>query len=293
MVGPTAFSSPPAPSPSRSAALAALRHWLMRESSWSANAPARLPFGLRALDSPLPKGGLGGAALHAIVPATQAAFPAALGFAPAVLARFISSSPDSPPHERQNGRQKKIVFVTPVHVWHQYGLRQYGLRQCGHLSSHVSAHGLYSLGFDPRRAIIVNPAHRQDTLWALVEGLRSRAPQAVVGIIDQLDLKTSQKLHLAAVDAGLPLLLLRPSQNLESSAAATCWRIAATPGARDRFGSYARARWRLKLERCRNGRPGEWVVEYDHVAHCFSLVAALADLSLSGGAGDQPRRQAS
>jgi protein ImuA len=265
----------------------------MRESGWSANAPARLPFGLCALDSHLPNGGLGGAALHEIVPATQAAFPAALGFATAVLARFISSSPDSPsPGRDKNGRQKKIVFVTPVHAWRQYGLRQCG-RLCGHLSNHVSAHGLYGLGFDPCRAIVVNPAHRQDTLWALVEGLRSRAPQAVVGIIDQLDLKTSQKLHLAAVDAGLPLLLLRPSQNLESSAAVTRWRIAAAPGARDRFGSYVRARWRLKLERCRNGRPGEWVVEYDHVAHCFSLVAALADLSLSLGASDQPRRQAS
>jgi protein ImuA len=242
----------------------------------------------------LPNGGLAGAALHEIVPASQAAFPAALGFATAVLARFISPSSDFSPHGRDtngrdtNGRDKKIIFVTPVHA-----LRQYGLRQCGRLCGHLSGHGLHSLGFDPRRAINVNPAHRHDTLWALVEGLRSRAPQAVVGMIDRLDLKTSQKLHLAAVDAGLPLLLLRPWQNLESSAAATRWRVAAAPGARDRFGSYARARWRLKLERCRNGRPGEWVVEYDHVAHRFSLVAALADLSLSGGAGEESRRQAS
>jgi protein ImuA len=88
------------------------------------------------------------------------------------------------------------------------------------------------------------------------------------------------------------LLLLRPSQTLESSAAATRWRIDAAAGARDRFGSYARARWQVQLERCRNGRSGEWVVEYDHVAHRFSLVAALADLSLSRGAGDQSRRQA-
>src|SRR5262249_16551395 len=131
MIGPTAFPSPPAPPPSRDMALAALRHWLMRESSWSANAPAQLPFGLCALDSHLPNGGLGGAALHEIVPATQAAFPAALGFATAVVARFISSASDSPPHaphaphgRDKNGRQKKIVFVTPVHAWHQYGLRQ-------------------------------------------------------------------------------------------------------------------------------------------------------------------------
>jgi protein ImuA len=170
------------------------------------------------------------------------------------------------------------VFVIPAHV-----LRQFG---------RLSGHGFVSLGFDCRRAILVDTPRRQDTVWALVEALRSQAPQAVVGMVDRLDLKTSQRLHLAADDAGLPLLLLRPWQNLESSAAATRWRVGAAIAARDRFGSYAHARWHLQLERCRNGRPGEWVVEYDHVAHCFSLVAALADLSLSRGAGDQSRRQA-
>jgi protein ImuA len=138
----------------------------------------------------------------------------------------------------------------------------------------------------------VTTAHRQDAVWVTVEALRSQAPQAVVAMIDRLDLKTSQKLHLAADAAALPLFLLRSLQTLESSAAATRWRVSAAVGARDRFGTYARPRWRLQLERCRNGRPGEWVVEYDHVAHCFSLVAELADLSLSRDAGDQCRRQA-
>jgi protein ImuA len=156
----------------------------------------------------------------------------------------------------------------------------------------LSGHGLSGLGFDPSRAIVVEPAHRHDNLWALLEALRAGAPQAVVGLIDRLDLKTSQKLHLAAADSGLPLLLLRPSPTLESSAAATRWRIGTATAARDRFGIYARPRWRLQLERCRNGRPGEWVVEYDHVAHRFSLVAALADQTLSRSTDDQPRRQA-
>jgi protein ImuA len=111
-------------------------------------------------------------------------------------------------------------------------------------------------------------------------------------MIDRFDLKTSQRLQLAAADCGLPLLLLRPAQNLESSAAATRWRVGTAAAARDRFGIYVHPRWRLQLERCRNGRPGEWVVEYDHVAHRFSLVAALANQPLSRSASDQPRRQA-
>jgi protein ImuA len=160
-----------------------------------------------------------------------------------------------------------------------YGRREYG---------RLHGHGLNALGLDPARVILVETAHRKETLWAMAEALRSAAPQAVAGLIDRLDLKTSQKLQLAAADAGLPLLLLRPARDLESSAATTRWRVGTAEAARDRFGLFTRSRWRLQLERARNGRPGEWVVEYDHVAHRFSLAAALAHPALARRAGEKP-----
>ncbi|MDR3419753.1 MAG: ImuA protein [Xanthobacteraceae bacterium] len=226
------------------------------------NAPA-IPFGVAAIDHYLPQGGLAGGGLHEFVPEAGAT-PAAFGFIVALLARL------SQPHP--------LFLVLP-----SYGRRDFG-RPYGH--------GLSALGLDPRRLILVETAHRNETLWALEEALRSRAPSAVVGAIDKLDLKSSQRLQLAATDAGLPLLLLRPAQNLESSAAATRWRVGARQAARDRFGLFVRPRWHLQLERCRNGRPGEWLVEYDHVAHRFSLAAALADHALSRSAGEKPLRQA-
>ena len=148
-------------------------------------------------------------------------------------------------------------------------------------------------GLPPHRLILAETAHRKDTLWAMEEALHSRAVAAVAGFIDQLDLKTSQRLQLAATDCGLPLFLLRPAELLEASAAATRWRVGAAPAARDRFGLIARARWRLSLERCRNGRTGEWMVEYDHVAHRFSLAAALADPAVSRRAGETGEREPS
>jgi protein ImuA len=244
---------------SRAAIVEELRRLLPGREPWR----KFLPFGLAALDSHLPEGGLTCGALHEIVPETQGAIAAAFGFIAAILGR-ISSSPPC---------EEKLVFVMPAH-----GRRDYG---------RLSGHGLNTLGLDPVRVILAETAHRKESLWAMTEALRSAAPQAVVGMIDRLDLKTSQKLQLAAGDCGLPLLLLRPAQTLEASAAATRWRIGTAQAARDRFGLYTHPRWHLQLERCRNGRPGEWVVEYDHVAHRFSLAAALADPSLSRGAGDQ------
>ena len=157
-----------------------------------------------------------------------------------------------------------------------------------HPHGRLHGHGLNTLGLDPARLILVETAHRKATLWAIEEALRSAAPAAVAGFIDTLDLKLSQRLHLAAADAGLPLFLLRPAPTLEASAAATRWRIGTAEAARDRFGLVMRPRWHLHLERCRNGRPGQWVVEYDHVAHRFSLAAALADPAHARGAGEEP-----
>jgi protein ImuA len=260
-----------------------------------------VPLGLSVIDRHLPRGGLSCGALHEVVPETQGTTPAAFGFIAALLIRLstpaISSphpcgeepgvrvgrsgtgldafmQPHAPPSQGERERGKRpLFFVMP-----RYGLSPHG---------RLHGHGLGALGLDPARLILVETAHRRDTLRAMEEALRSRAPQAVAGMIDKLELKLSQRLQLAAVDAGLPLLLLRPASTLESSAAATRWRIGTAKAARDRFGLIARARWHLTLERCRNGRPGEWMVEYDHVAHRFSLVAALADPALSRGAGEQ------
>ncbi len=225
-----------------------------------------LPFDLAALDSRLPAGGLPRGALHEIVPAPYG-IPAALGFIAAILGRLTYSP----------GGREKVVLVLPAH-----GLGPYG---------RLHGHGLRALGLDPSRLILIETTRRKDTLWAIEEALRSDAPAAIAGIVDQLDLKTSQRLQLTATDAGLPLFLLRPAQNLESSAASTRWRVGTAEAARDRFGLITRPRWHLQLERARNGRPGEWVVEYDHVAHRFSLAAALADSAHTHDAGEEAGRK--
>jgi len=305
----------------RAAVMAELR----RLMPWVGERRKPLPFGLGTIDSHLPDGGLACGALHEVVPAAESCIAAAFGFLAAVLARISFPPPErgrsttkgrrvgvsaqtdpSPDCLRQHsrceasaslrtaaegrlcpplsgeGHNLPIVLIAPT-----YGLRPY--RPHGRLHGH----GLSALGLDPGRLILVETAHRKETLWAMEEAVRSAAPAAVVGVIDTLDLKLSQRLHLAATEAGLPVFLLRPAPTLESSAAATRWRIGTAKATRDRFGLVTQPRWHLQLDRCRNGRPGQWVVEYDHVAHRFSLAAALADFSRARGAGETSIRQAS
>jgi protein ImuA len=303
----------------RAAVMAELRRLLPRMGEQR----KPLPFGLAAIDSHLPDGGLACGALHEVMPQSEGCIAAAFGFVAAILARICSPPPcgeglgvgvgrfcksvdafasphDPHPSLPTRGREQRaasprahpLFFIAPT-----YGLRPYGPH------GRLHGHGLNALGLDPARLILVETAQRKETLWAMEEAVRSAAPAAVVGVIDTLDLKLSQRLHLAATDAGMPLFLLRSAPpTLPSpasgggwgggSAAATRWRVGTAKAARDRFGLVTQPRWHLQLERCRNGRPGEWVVEYDHVAHRFSLAAALADCSRARGAGETSIKQA-
>jgi protein ImuA len=237
-----------------------LRRLLPRLEGFAAEASV-LAFGLSALDSHLPQGGLAFGALHEIAPESDADMAAAFGFLAALVGRT-----------RQRG---PLVLVTSARGFAQYG------RPCGA--------GLNGLGLDPAALILVKTPERKTALWAIEEALRSGGPAAVAGAVEELDLKTSQRLNVAARESGLPLVLLRPARTLEASVAATRWRIGTAQAARDRFGLIARWRWHLRLERCRNGRPGEWLVEFDHVAHCFSLAAAMADPAIPCSANAQWR----
>ena len=243
----------------RAAIVDELRRRLPRMEGVSATART-LPFGLAALDGHLPQGGLTLGALHEVAPQAHGDTPAAFGFMVALLAHLS---------ERPN-KSRPVLLVSSPRALADHG-RPHG-------------HGLQHLGLDPARLILVETRNDKQTFWAVEEALRSRAPAAVGGAAARLDLKTSQRLHLAAGDAGLPLVLLRPPQADDASAAATRWRIGTAEAARDRFGLLARTRWRARLERCRNGRPGEWMVEFDHAAYRFSLASPLADPALPRGA---------
>jgi protein ImuA len=216
-----------------------------------------LPFGLPALDAHLPRGGLVCGALHEVAPETDEDTPAAFGFLAALLGRM----PPGP-----------LLLV----------LSSRKFARCGR----PHGHGFAGLGLNPARLILVEAEDEKQALWAMEEALRSGVPAAVAGAIDKLDFRTSQRLHLAARDSRRPLLLLRPAGAPGSNVAATRWRIGAAKAARDRFGLVDRWRWRVNLERCRNGLPGQWLVECDH-AYRFSLAAALAGVAPSRGTDTQ------
>jgi protein ImuA len=220
-------------------------------------------FGLPTLDKHLPRQGISLARVHEIHAASALDLPSALGFLTAVLVSLPVEGP--------------IFIITSAQ-----GLASFG---------QLHGHGLQAFGLDPSRITLVEARKETDGFWALEESLRSGAASVVAGLIAQsFDLKKSQRLSLAAREAGRPLLLLRPPKAAVASAAETRWRIAAAPCHHDSSGALAAWRWRVKLERCRNGSTGEFVLEWFHASHRFGLAAPLADPALPDSAGlVQPR----
>lgn len=215
-------------------------------------------FGLPALDKHLPRQGLSLASVHEIHAASALDLPSALGF----LTALLKSLPEKGP----------IFIITSAPSLAAMG--------------QFHGHGLKALGLDPSRITLVEARKETDAFWALEESLRSGAASVVAGLVAQsFDLKKSQRLSLVAREAQRPLLLLRPPRAAVASAAETRWRIAAAPCQRELSGALASWRWQVKLERCRNGSTGEFVLEWFHASHRFGLAATLADPALPDSAG--------
>jgi protein ImuA len=281
----------------RRARLATLRVQLAQlEGQGRRGAAACLPLGAPEILAHLPTPGLAGGVLHEMAGATHGDRPAAFGFVVAVMALALSGSdagcslqdgaadaslspplsghPRGQPHHQDPG---PAFLVASRRALAGLG-RPYG-------------RGLAQAGLDPGRLILIETRADKDALWALEEVLTSDArPSVVTGIIEApLGLTESRRLNLAAARCGTPLLVLGAPGKTGAgiSAAATRWRIAAAPAGRDRFRVLAQPRWRIALERCRHGRPGEWLIEWDHAAYRFRLAQGVADRAPAAGARPQ------
>src|SRR5271156_110261 len=174
-------------------------------------AARRLPLG-RTLDAAL-GGGLADDGLHEIAPAEPQDGAAAMGFALALAARFLSRRPAS------------ALLIGEGFAAHEAGV--------------LYGPGLIAHGLPLSRLVFVNAPDAALAFWAMEEALKCGAPAAVVGEIWNLkgySLAASRRLLLAARKGKVPALLILASAYGQaerlSSAAETRFEIAAAPSAK-------------------------------------------------------------
>jgi protein ImuA len=165
----------------------------------------------RSFDSAL-GGGLADDALHEIAPARPADGAAAMGFALALAARFLSQRPAS------------ALVISEGFAAEESGA--------------LYGPGLVAHGLPLSRLVFVRAPDAALAFWAIEEALKCGAPGVVVGEIWSLkgySLAASRRLLLAARKGKVPALLILASAYGQaerlSSAAETRFEIAAAPSA--------------------------------------------------------------
>jgi len=147
------------------------------------------------------------------------------------------------------------------------------------------AGGLARLGIGDRPVLMTATTTEIEALWALEEGLRSGAVSLAVGAVEAASLLSTRRLDLAARAAGATAVLIKTRPARDLSAARRRWRVTPHPSATHPFDPKASgaARWRVTLERSRDGACGAWILEHDLETHRLRLVERLADHGLDLG----------
>ncbi len=237
------------------ARLAALRASLARLGQPAKAAGRVISFGVAAIDSRLPGGGLALGALHEIAgggPDIEHE-TAAMMLSAGILARLPG--------------QVLWVLERPD----------------------LFAPALDGVGLQADRVIYAEAGNAAMVLLTMEEGLRHAGLAGVIGELSgKLTLTASRRLQLAAEQSGVTCLVLRCGRRhddarlVEPTAAATRWRVSAMPAPAlfahaPETPGLARPRWRLDLVRCRGGEPASWIVEATDETGHLGIPANLAD----------------
>ncbi|MEP3277932.1 MAG: inducible mutagenesis protein A [Stappiaceae bacterium] len=224
-----------------------------------------LPFGIDHLDAAFTKGGLAIDTLHEVIGKETRGAGATSCFAMALATRVLKQ------------RGGALLWVCDP------GLRQ----EAGRLN----AEGLYQLGLDPARVLVVSPAKSEDGLWAMEEGLGNRAIKVVIGefyrTTPALNLTATRRLTLRAHQQNTMALLVRHGTEAEPSAAQTRWHV--HPDLSAPLSGFdagpGRPRWQIDLNKNRDGRTGTFTLEWDHAQSRFydtPLSVAVATTPANG-----------
>lgn len=117
---------------------------------------------------------------------------------------------------------------------------------------------------DPAKILFINLKKEEDILWAMEEALKCESNAAVVSELKDISFMASRRLQLAVEKSNVTGFILRHSVNKPNiTACISRWKITSLPAnSIDDLPGVGFPRWKVELLKIRNGRPGQWEVEF-------------------------------
>ncbi len=120
---------------------------------------------------------------------------------------------------------------------------------------------------EPSEVIFIHPANERELLWVTEEALKCDGLRAVVAELKSLSFTHSRRLQLAVEKSKTTGFVLTSSIKTTTNACVSRWRITSLPSEQHQgLPGVGFPTWNVELLKMRNGKPGQWKVEWaaDH-----------------------------
>jgi protein ImuA len=123
---------------------------------------------------------------------------------------------------------------------------------------------LRSFGISPDKIVFINIKKEKEIQWAIEEALKCDGLNAVVGELPELNFKASRRLQLAVEQSKVTGFILRNDpRSINTTACISRWKISCLPSElHNGMPGVGFPRWNVELQKIRNGRPGNWQLEF-------------------------------
>jgi len=124
--------------------------------------------------------------------------------------------------------------------------------------------GLTIFGIEPDKIIFIDLKTELDCFWAMEEALKCEGLTAVVCETRDLSFTASRRFQLAVEQSGVTGFLLRHTpRNLAANVCIARWKISSLNSqSHNGLPGIGFPRWNVELLKIRNGRPGNWQIEF-------------------------------
>ena len=182
----------------------------------------------------------------------ETAFPNGT-FPTGAIHEFISSSPEDTAASGGfiAGLVQKLLMSGGACLWISYTRRIY-------------PPALKLFGVDPDRVIFIDVPLQKDVLWVTEEALKCEGVATVICETKDLTFTESQRLQLAVEKSHVTGFVLRKDvRKMNTTACVARWQIRPVRSQlRTGMPGVGHPRWQVELLKVRNGKPGNWTVEW-------------------------------